>query len=104
MSIRINGIKCIGCGKCSDICPGNLIEKDNNDKALMKFPKDCWGCTACLKECQTGAITYFLGADIGGKGGYLYTRNQKEYIDWYIVGSDGQEQHIQTVKHESNKY
>ncbi len=104
MSIQINRSKCISCGKCYNVCPGNLIDKDDNDKAVMKYPKDCWGCTACLKECQVGAIKYYLGADIGGRAGYLYTKNHKDSIDWYVVGANGKEQKITTYKHESNKY
>lgn len=70
----------------------------------MKYPQDCWGCTACLKECPAGAIKYFLGADIGGKGGYLYTKNHKDFMDWHIVSQDNKEHTIQTKKDESNKY
>ena len=28
MSIQINKLKCVGCGKCVEACPGNLIKKD----------------------------------------------------------------------------
>ena len=104
MSIQIDRSKCISCGKCCNVCPGNLIDKDVEKKAVMKYPQECWGCTACLKECQAGAIKYYLGADIGGKGGYLYTKNHKDSIDWYVVDTKGQEKQIKTSKHESNKY
>lgn len=104
MSIQIDKDRCIACNKCSNICPGDLISTDNNSKAFIKYPQDCWGCTACLKECPVGAIKYFLGLDIGGSGGYLYTRNQKEHIEWHIVSSDNRKHHIKTKKDESNKY
>ncbi len=104
MSIQIDKNKCIKCGKCCRVCPGNLINKDDNNKAFIKYPQECWGCTACLKECSSGAIRYYLGADIGGKGGYLYTRNHKDFIDWYIVSSDSNKHHIKINKKESNKY
>ena len=68
MSIRINKNKCVGCKRCLDVCPGSLIKTDATGKAYIKYPKDCWGCTSCLKECKTGAIAFFLGADIGGMG------------------------------------
>jgi len=103
MSIQIDKDKCIGCKRCSNICPGNLICMDNN-KAFIKNAKDCWGCTACLKECPTGAIKYFLGVDMGGKGGYLYTRSRKNHIEWHIVSSDNRKHTIKTKKDESNKY
>ena len=35
MSIQINKLKCVGCGKCVKACPGNLIKKDTDGKADM---------------------------------------------------------------------
>ncbi|MCB2294007.1 4Fe-4S dicluster domain-containing protein, partial [Clostridium algoriphilum] len=51
MSIKIDPQKCVGCGKCLQTCPGNLIFKKDDSKAFIKYPEECWGCTACLKEC-----------------------------------------------------
>ena len=93
MSIRINKNKCVGCKRCLDVCPGSLIKTDATGKAYIKYPKDCWGCTSCLKECKTGAIAFFLGADIGGMGsemkiyrGRTNHRDQqerfKQILDW----------------------
>ncbi|WP_366922323.1 ferredoxin family protein [Metallumcola ferriviriculae] len=104
MSILIDPAKCISCGRCCNICPGNLIETGNTDKAFIKYPTECWGCTACLKECPAGAIKYYLGEDIGGKGGYLYTKSHQDCINWHIVSSDKKRYHIQINKQESNKY
>ena len=44
--------------RCLDVCPGSLIKTDATGKAYIKYPKDCWGCTSCLKECKTGAIAF----------------------------------------------
>ncbi|HAI77471.1 MAG TPA: adenylylsulfate reductase, partial [Ruminococcus sp.] len=55
MSIAINQNACIGCGKCHDVCPGTLIHLNADRKAFIKYPKDCWGCTSCLKECPVHA-------------------------------------------------
>lgn len=104
MSIQIDRDKCISCGKCSNVCPGNLIEIDEANKAVMKYPEECWGCTACLKECPKGAIRYYLGADIGGQGGYLFTKNHRDHIEWFIVSADKTKHHIKINKKESNKY
>ena len=104
MSIKIDRNKCISCGRCRNICPGNLIETDEADKAVMKYPSECWGCTACLKECPAGAVRYYLGADIGGRGGYLFTGNHSDHTDWFIVSADGAKHQIKINKKESNRY
>lgn len=104
MSIKINSGKCNGCGKCLEVCPGSLLYKDENGKSYNRFPRDCWGCTACLKECQTGAIRYYLGADIGGKGTTLYTKKEKNLLHWYIEKIDGVTTQITINQQESNKY
>ena len=38
MSIRIDQKKCVGCRKCSEVCPGTLIVMEGK-KAVMKYPK-----------------------------------------------------------------
>lgn len=103
MSIIINKQKCVGCNKCAEVCPGNLIKISDN-KAFIKYEEQCWGCAACLKECSVGAISYFLHEDIGGKGGYMYTRKKGLLTKWHIVKKNGEEVIIETNGNESNKY
>ena len=55
MSIRIDQKKCVGCRKCSEVCPGTLIVMEGK-KAVMKYPKNCWGCVSCVKECKATGI------------------------------------------------
>lgn len=104
MSIAIKQHKCIGCGKCLKVCPGNLIEANAEGKALIKCPKECWGCTACLKECPVEAIEYYLGLDIGGQDGRLTVKDHGESLIWYIKDKSGKTHQIKTHKKESNKY
>ena len=77
MSIRIDQKKCVGCRKCSEVCPGTLIVMEDK-KAVMKYPKNCWGCVSCVKECKAGAIDFFLGADIGGNGSIMNVMSWKQ--------------------------
>ena len=51
MSIAIDSMKCRACGKCLDVCPGSLIVRGEDKKAVIRYPKDCWGCASCIKEC-----------------------------------------------------
>ena len=103
MSIRINSVSCVGCKKCVEVCPGNLIKLVDN-KAVIKRERDCWGCTSCIKECRTGAIEFFLGADIGGKGSTLSVKDEGELRHWTVRKTDGSENTITVNTKESNKY
>jgi adenylylsulfate reductase subunit B len=104
MSIKINTEKCTGCGRCENVCPGSLIKKNNNGKAFIKYPKDCWGCTSCIKECPVHAVKFYLGADIGGMGSLVYTEKHDNFLDWIIERPDGQTDKITINQKESNKY
>ncbi|MFX1345754.1 MAG: FAD-dependent oxidoreductase [Promethearchaeota archaeon] len=58
--------KCIGCGKCEDVCPYKAIElievtkefEDLNIKVTKSNinPAVCKGCGTCAATCQVGAI------------------------------------------------
>lgn len=104
MSIKIDLQKCVGCTKCIDSCPGNLIFKNEDSKAFIKYPDECWGCSACVKECPAVAINYYLGADIGGKGTYLNTKKEKNLLHWHIFKPNSEEIIITTNIAEANKY
>ncbi len=103
MSISINKSKCAGCRSCVEVCPGGLI-KMADGKAYIKREKDCWGCTSCLKECKVGAIDFFLGADMGGKGSVLSIASRGDLRDWIVTGPDGSRKVITINTKESNKY
>ena len=60
MSIKIDKNKCVGCSRCVEVCPGNLIKIDGEKKAFIKYERDCWGCTSCVKECPRGAVFWAL--------------------------------------------
>ena len=104
MSIAIDKKKCIGCGKCRNVCPGSLIKFDSDKKAFIKYPKDCWGCTSCIKECPVYAIKFYLGADIGGMGSLVHTEKDGDILHWIIEHPDGQVSQIDINQKESNKY
>jgi len=104
MSIRIDRDRCIRCGACREICPGNLIRQAVDGTAYLRHPEECWGCASCLKECRHDAIFYFLGADIGGQGSRMQTNREGDLTHW-IISSPGREPFTITVdRRESNKY
>ncbi|WFR59986.1 ferredoxin family protein [Anaerocolumna sp. AGMB13025] len=104
MSITINQDKCTGCRKCLAVCPGSLIKVSDTKKAFMKYPKDCWGCTSCLKECSFGAISFYLGADIGGRGSKLTTVIEEDIVHWQIEDTNGELLVIDVNRKDSNQY
>ena len=104
MSIRINTEKCVGCKRCINVCPGSLIELNQAKKAYIKYPKDCWGCVSCVKECKVKAIDFFLGADIGGRGSKLNIEMKDKFIYWNLTKLSGEQLTIEIDKTKSNQY
>ena len=104
MSIRITQNNCVGCGRCIEACPGNLIKKDAQGKAVIKHISDCWGCSSCLKECKTGAISFYLGADMGGMGSLVHTEKEGDVLRWIIDHPDGKTSEIRIHTKQSNQY
>ena len=104
MSISIDQSKCIGCGKCHTVCPGSLIKLNEEKRAFIKYPKDCWGCTSCIKECPVYAIRFYLGADIGGTGSLVHTEKNGDILKWIIEKPDGKTTEVDIDQKESNKY
>ena len=104
MSIAIDQTLCKACGACEKVCPGSLIKQRADGIAYIKYPKDCWGCASCIKECHFGAIGFFLGADIGGRGSVMTVKSEPDTLTWNIEKRDGQTEQIIINKKEANKY
>ena len=49
---------CVGCGACVNFCPGDIIYMDEkNQKAVVKYPEECWHCACCRLECPAQCVT-----------------------------------------------
>ena len=69
--------------------PGKPDISGLREKSLYQYPKDCWGCASCIKECHFGAIALYLGADIGGMGSLMTVKSTPDTLTWDIKKRDG---------------
>lgn len=53
---RINSDWCKGCGICVHFCPKNVLELDEEHKAVAMRPEDCIACKLCEFRCPDLAV------------------------------------------------
>ncbi len=65
-NFKVDLTKCIGCGICVKVCPGNmvggnvLLMENGHPKFVNEYNfswKGCWKCEHCLAICPNGAIS-----------------------------------------------
>jgi len=49
-TLKLNSDKCVGCGRCIEVCPHNVFSLENN-KANIIDKDGCIECGACAKKC-----------------------------------------------------
>ncbi len=104
MAIKINKSKCIGCERCTKVCPGNLICLDENKRAEIYDHRECWDCAACMKECPVQAIEMYLFPEAGGSGSSLLVIDEKTSMTWQIKENGEVVEEIIIQKKDSNKF
>ena len=52
--------KCTGCGKCTEVCPHNVLAIENR-KAVISDKNSCMECGACAKNCPVSAVNVDAG-------------------------------------------
>ncbi|MDF2567945.1 MAG: 4Fe-4S ferredoxin iron-sulfur binding domain protein [Oscillospiraceae bacterium] len=59
-TLELSTDKCIGCGKCKEVCPHAVIEIENR-KAQIIDKNACMECGACMNNCPVNAISVHAG-------------------------------------------
>ena len=59
-TLELNPDICIGCGRCSEVCPHQVFSLEENKARLIDFDS-CMECGACAKNCPVAAINVDAG-------------------------------------------
>jgi len=60
VTLNLDDAKCIGCGKCIEVCPHGVFTL-NNGKAAIADRDACMECGACSRNCAFEALTVSAG-------------------------------------------
>jgi NAD-dependent dihydropyrimidine dehydrogenase PreA subunit len=56
VTLCLSSDKCIGCGRCTQVCPHGVFEIKNR-KVQIKNRDWCMECSACARNCPAECIT-----------------------------------------------
>jgi ferredoxin len=54
MGVRIDVMKCVGCGACTYVCPVGVLAVED---MKCRVKEGCISCGECVKVCNWQAIT-----------------------------------------------
>ena len=62
-TLRYIADKCVGCGRCVQVCPHSvfLIDESDANKAKITDKDSCMECGACSRNCPADAIQVNAG-------------------------------------------
>jgi NAD-dependent dihydropyrimidine dehydrogenase PreA subunit len=55
VTLELNTEKCLGCGRCTEVCPHEVFELKDR-KAEISDKDSCMECGACAKNCPVSCI------------------------------------------------
>lgn len=67
-TLKIEPGKCIGCGKCIEVCPHRVFTLEDHKATFINFDA-CMECGACAMNCPTSALSVDSG--VGCAAGLL---------------------------------
>jgi len=69
-TLGYNDKKCIGCGRCTEVCPHGVFGMADN-AAYVADKDSCMECGACAKNCPAKAIE--VKAGVGCAAAIIYS-------------------------------
>jgi NAD-dependent dihydropyrimidine dehydrogenase PreA subunit len=63
-TLELDSSICIGCGRCSEVCPHSVFaagENGNGRKVAIAHKDSCMECGACAKNCPVQAVKVRAG-------------------------------------------
>lgn len=67
-TLELNGEKCIGCGRCREVCPHQVFAVEGKKARLIAFDS-CMECGACAMNCPVSALK--VDAGVGCAAGLI---------------------------------
>lgn len=58
--VALSRSRCEACWECVEACPNDVLGSVSfgpHRHAVVAHPDDCTGCLACVRVCETGALT-----------------------------------------------
>lgn len=55
-TLALNAEKCVGCGRCTDVCPHGVLDMGEYNKVQITDKDSCMECGACAMNCPADAI------------------------------------------------
>jgi ferredoxin len=59
-TLKLDGEKCFGCGACLEVCPHEVLARENGRVAIRDIDA-CMECGACARNCPAEAFTLRTG-------------------------------------------
>ncbi len=87
VTFSLNKDKCTSCGVCLEVCPRNVLARNNGSVDVVDRDA-CIECGACALNCPFGAISVkagvgcamaFINSALGRKGSCCCTTETKDY-------------------------
>ena len=89
MAVRIDERLCRGCGKCAEVCPGDLLTMVSG-RARPRSDRSCWFCLSCAKACHERAISGRLPFVLGDAGASLWPETSGDTLKWVCEHPEGE--------------